>query len=1115
MQAVVKDIHHQKIISLALVELAQGHRGRTLHEMCAELLRRHLGADLVFVGDFCAERGPWISLRAASMVTDSSFGSEVHLENAPCSLVIGGEPTVILDRLQERFAGNPFLQEIDAQAYVGTPLWGQGSMPLGCVAAIWSRPLQDAATAMTLLGLVAPRLAGEIETEQESDRFRALFDSSPTAVFQLDADGTIAHLSKSAETALDFAAGTLVGRLFLALIADEERERVASHFLDFSPSRWLNDPLPALLESCVMRADGARMECALRVVRIGSSGRVALVVHVEDISQRKALERAQHKHRCELEERVTARTVELERAMKQLDQQAGELGAVLHHMVDAVVRIDGRGMMQAVNPATSRLFGYSEAELVGCNVSMLMQDPERSSHDRYLADYLRTGHAVIIGQGRDVIGKRKDGSLLYLELTVSEHLMNGERNFTGILRNVNERRQLMEHLRESAHAAEMANRAKSDFLATMSHELRTPLNGVVSMAALLAKTRPSEEQADLCHIIDESAHHLLGIIDDVLDFLKAEDDKLQLEIDDVNAGDVVRSVCNAMEVQAWAKGVELTIFVDPVAHLSFRGDAARIRQVLMNLVGNAIKFSSGSDRRGKVHVRVTASAGEPGGANLQIAVTDNGIGIPESVIPNLFRPFTQADMSTTRRFGGTGLGLSISRKLIDLMHGSISVTSTEGAGTEFQVLLPLVMPALSDHAGLSQDIEPLLKGVVCPVFVCGIRPGLGDDLQAYLAHAGAAVMRVRDITEAPAILGRLMAPRWVAVVDGACSELLPKLRAMSRPNGNGAGRFILVGRGERHLPRQIATDAIEVNGCNLNPAALIESVAKLASGETLAPDRLPHTESPPRSRPLLFDQHALAGATILVAEDNPTNQLVIRKQFAQFGLTPQIVANGSEALECIQRGGYDLLLTDLHMPKMDGFELARSVRQFEATHAVSRTPIIALTANALRDVTDRCAEAGMDGSMTKPVALDQLYATVSKWVVRHEEPKSLAESAASAAAPTHPVLDLVVLRSMIGDAQDDLDEVLTDFWKNALDAAEKLRAAFAQSQAADVGDMAHKLKSSARWVGALRLGDVLEMMEETASSGQIKDLRDLFVRFEVELAQVEAAFQQSTNGTEN
>lgn len=1106
-QAVVKDIHHEKVVSLALAELTQGHRGRTLYEMGANLLRRHLRADMVFVGEFCANRGPWISLRAVSTVADSSFGSDVHLKNAPCSLEVGGETTVILDRLQEHFPDNPFLQELDAQAYVGTPLWGQDGSPLGCIAALWSRPVQDSSTAKNLLGLVAPRLAAEIEAELESDRFRALFDSSPSAVFQLEADGTIAFTSESTETILGYAPGTLTGRPLLALIADKDRERAASHYMGLLPSRWLSGSSPKPLEVHVLRSDEVVVECSLRVVLIGAPGRESLVAHVEDISQRKALEQAQNTSRRELEERVKERTADLERVMEKLDQQAGELEAVLHHMVDAVVRIDGRGVMQAVNPATWRLFGYTEAELVGNNVSMLMHEPVRSSHDRYLADYQRTGHAAIIGNGRDVLGKRKDGSTLYLELTVSEHLINGERQFTGILRDVHERKQLMDRLRESAHTAEIANRAKSDFLATMSHELRTPLNGVVSMAALLTKTTSSDEQTDLCQIIDESAHHLLEIIDEVLDFLKAEEGKLQIEIDDLNAGDVVRSVCNTMEAQAWAKGVELTLFIEPGAPLLCRGDAARLRQVLLNLIGNAIKFSSGSDRRGKVHVSVTASAGAPWGNSLQIAVTDNGIGIPEDMVPHLFKPFTQADMSTTRRFGGTGLGLSISKKLIDLMHGSISVASTVGAGTEFLVLLPLATPTLSDHTEPSQDNESLLKGVICPVFVCGILPGLGEDLRAYLAHAGAAAMRVREIAEAPAILRRLMAPRWVAVVDGASSELLPKLRAMSGSNGDGAGRFILVGRGERHLPRQIAVDAIEVNGCNLDSAALIGAVAKLAAGETLPPDGVPHIAPPPRSQPQLFDQHNLAGAAILVAEDNPTNQLVIRKQFAQFGLNPQIVANGSEALACIQRGGYDLVLTDLHMPKMDGYELARSVRQFEATHTVTRTPIVALTANALRDVTDRCAEAGMDGYLTKPVALDQLYATVCKWVARHEVPEPPAERGASAAASTKPVLDLGVLRSMIGEDQDDMDEVLADFWENALDAAERLRAALAQSQVADVGDVAHRLKSSARWVGALRLGDVLEMMEEAASLGQIKDLRDLLVRFEVELAQVEAAFQ--------
>jgi signal transduction histidine kinase/CheY-like chemotaxis protein len=405
--------------------------------------------------------------------------------------------------------------------------------------------------------------------------------------------------------------------------------------------------------------------------------------------------------------------------------------------------------------------------------------------------------------------------------------------------------------------AEAASTAKSAFLAAMSHEIRTPMNGVIGLVEVLQQTALQAHQVEIVDLIRDSAFSLLAIIEDILDFSKIEAGKLSIENTSLNIAEVVEKVCAMQAHMVAARDIDLSVFVDPQIPTELLGDGARLRQVLLNLTNNAIKFSSGREQRGTVAVRATLAEHGPEQVNVEISIADNGVGMDQNVLATLFSSFTQADVSTTRRYGGTGLGLAISRSLVKLMGGDISVQSTPGEGSTFTVCLPFVRVAVDSRTARSDPADPPAK-------------------------------------------------------------------KMRRRGG-----------------------------------VLLEAMPVAARDEALQQGRL-----------------------ILVAEDNEINRKVILRQFTLLGFTADMVSDGQQALVKWRSGDYALVLTDLHMPEMDGYDLTRAIRAEEGN--ARRTPIIVLTANALKDEGDRCRALGTDDFLTKPVQLASMKAVLERWLPRVE-----------------------------------------------------------------------------------------------------------------------------------
>lgn len=791
------------------------------------------------------------------------------------------------------------------------------------------------------------------------------------------------------------------------------------------------------------------------------------------------------------------------------------LQAVMDNAVDGIITIDIRGRIQAFNPAAEKMFDYRPEDVIGKNVNILMPSPHREEHDSYLQNYAAGSKPKIIGIGREVTARRRDGSIFPMDLGVSELIIGTERLFVGIVRDISERKSAEEALRSKTEEAEIANRMKSEFLANMSHEIRTPMNGVIGMTSLLLESELIPEQRSRVEVIRQSGEALLEIINDILDISKIEAGKLTLEPIDFNLQTALVEMTELLMHRANEKNIDLILRYAPGTPEWVKGDPGRIRQIIINLAGNAIKFTES----GHVLISVSTELVNDKNATLCFEIIDTGIGISEEGKKRLFQKFSQADGSTTRKYGGTGLGLAICLRLVEMMGGDIAVTSEEGKGSTFSftITLPLGKAAEIPHSATCD--------------ITGVRALAVDDiqinrqiLQEYAQSGGLVCDTAASGKEALAMLNQaaqagtpyevVFIDRQMPMMDGVAlartiktdPALVKTLCCMTTSHGL---------RGEAKLMEVLGFCAYLVKPFHSH--ILIEAVALIIAakrkGKTL-PLVTRHTLRQATTAEKSAAVKLSFNARILVAEDNRINQMMVLQMLELMDCKVDIANNGKEAIEMIQKVEYDLVLMDCMMPEMNGYEATSAIRQ--RTDSKRDITIIALTANALQGDKQKCLEAGMNDYLPKPVKKPELQTMLAKWLQptgtsTDDDEFSPPQPEDDTPANSPDVLDHEVFSSFLELVGDQAEGLLQKHCRTTQIYLQTIRESLQSNNYKAMADAAHPLKSSSMQIGAKEVAKLASLIEEAGCNSVPSSplLHDLVCQIERWQQRVDLALAQA------
>ncbi len=742
----------------------------------------------------------------------------------------------------------------------------------------------------------------------------------------------------------------------------------------------------------------------------------------------------------------------------------------------AIVVMDNDEKIVSINPAFEYLYGYTSDEAVGVKLDTLITTEETIQEATLYTHQVMTEVVHAISKR-----KRKDGSLVDVELFGVPVIVAGEK--TGAFAMYHD----ISEITRARYEAEEANRAKSEFLANMSHEIRTPMNGVIGMLELALDTQLTSEQRDYMQISLQSAEALLTLLNDILDFSKIEAKKLELEKINFNLRTTVEDVAYSLAKRAEDKGVELACLIHPDLATDLRGDPSRIRQVIMNLVGNAIKFT----QQGEIVIRAEATAQTEKEATIHFSVQDTGVGIPFDRQAAVFERFTQADGSTTRKYGGTGLGLTISKQLVEAMGGQIGVESTPGVGTTFWFDVTFEKQPVRPRGTAPLLLEPVnLKGLrilgvddnaTNRMIMTKMVEGFGSRIET-VATGAKALEALQNAHRSGDPYRIVLLDMQMPGMDGeqAASAI------MNDPVTRDVKIIILTSIGHRG-----DASRLEALGCS---GYLLKPVKQHMLYEALVAVLGQKIEEPPKliTRHLLTEQKR-AGQRLLLAEDNPINQKLAFVLLQKAGYSVDMVENGRQAVEKSQQEIYNAILMDVQMPELDGFEATGQIRKRELKSG-QHIPIIAMTAHALVGDRERCLEAGMDDYVSKPLEPQFLLAVLDRWIQPNEDKpdadpptnESTAQASSASNRDDKPVNLETALPRFDNDRQFFAD-MCGEFLVSLPKRIEEMRASFKAGDVVTLSRHGHSLKGVS---GNFSAGPITRLSAEIEALGQADNLSD-------------------------
>jgi PAS domain S-box-containing protein len=897
---------------------------------------------------------------------------------------------------------------------------------------------------------VKVRAEAESHLAERTAYLNALIDNIPLGLVALDSDRNVSICNAAFERMFGYTQAELEGRDLSPMICRDQEAMTVTQAAFEGKATQIN--------TTRYRKDGSHLDVEIQVVpQVMGSEVVGGFGLYRDVT----------------EERRAREALELSEARNIAFHEAA---------LDGIMNLEADGSITDFNPALEHLSGRRREDVLGKSFLDVVVTPGmREDIEIDYEEFNRTGVSKFIGHLVQVPMTRVDGTELPVDMIVTPLRVRGVASFMVQMRDISQRKAAEEERERGKRAAEAASRAKSDFLANMSHEIRTPMNGIIGMAELALDTELTPEQREYLQMVKSSADSLLRIINDILDFSKIEAGKMDLESAPFSLRIALLDMMKTLALRAHKKDIELTIDIPSVVPEEVTGDVMRLRQILVNLVGNAIKFTD----RGEVNVRVGAEMSDSDSILLHFAVRDTGVGIPADKVEAIFEPFIQADGSMSRRFGGTGLGLSISMQLVELMGGRIWAESELGKGSTFHFLA---------RFGLETQVRE-------------VSPATPPELD------GLPVLVVDDNRTNRHILSQMlhnwrMAPH---TVDGGRKALTQMSSAVS---AHKPYPLVLL---DAHMPDMDGFEVIEEirKDPGLAGATIMMLTSDLAAGDVKRCKRLGVTATllKPIHQSELLDaiMKALAKpATIhvqpaasetaaeqepegkkrrfLLAEDNLVNQRLAVKLLERQGHTVVVANNGREVLDELDKAGrigFDAVLMDVQMPQMDGMEATVEIRRREKTTG-EHIPIVAMTAHAMKGDRERCLAAGMDGYVSKPISLPILTGEIDRVLF------------VGSAEKQEPAINLDEFRSRL----DGNDELMADLAQLFLDDAPRqireIREAKTLGDATRLEIAAHTLKGSASTVGAGALTSIARKIEMVARERNIEGTGELCNQLELE-----------------